>query len=362
MIITVTKSNNLIFESIPSPFEDPTGCGRASILSTGGKSSAICDYDFLLNDKEKDVLEGLLNSLSVDTNSNYGGAIAIQRKYDRRYLTITEGSVEEYTEAFANHLFLRWKLKSSDFLILLVIEDRQIYITSGSEMQKVLNMQQLESIIRNVAPLLKDLNYSDALKNLVLQIKMIVSPDINSSINDNSEATNDNTERNIDNRLSGDTIIHNDVSNEAVETKSRTYSDNNTKPLLSSSPPQETVAPSSTTLSSIFITEENKTIKKYTFRRVTMAALYLSTGLYGIYKYVKYKLDIYINVTPAIEYDDLDDSSFNSTFPFKCENCNNNFGNFSSYKNFQISTRATKTLGKHNNDYHHYFYNVNDNH
>ena len=106
---------------------------RASVIRAGGSSSAICDFDFLLPDNEKDIIEGILNSIHVESNGNYGGAIAIIKKYDPRYLSITnaDGYIEEYTEAYANHIFDKWKLKENDFLILLAIDDRQIYVTSG---------------------------------------------------------------------------------------------------------------------------------------------------------------------------------------------------------------------------------------
>lgn len=188
-----------MFEEIVSPFDDPSGCGRQSVVRAGGKSSAICDFDFLLPDKEKDIIEGIINSLHVESNGQYGGAIAIIKKYDPRYLSITntEGYIEEYTEAFANHVFEKWRLKSSDFLIFLVVEDRQIYVTCGNEMQKVLTIQHLQSIIRNVAPLLKDKNYSDALKNMILQFKMIIAPDNENLDIFPSSTITDNTANNV---------------------------------------------------------------------------------------------------------------------------------------------------------------------
>jgi hypothetical protein len=146
-------------EAIPNPNANPEKCGRASGIIS---KSAICDSDRKVSNKDLDVLEGFINAV---TRAQIGVAV-IER------MASSNKDIDREAERYATSLHNTWGVgdaaKQNGVLIFLSIQDRAVYISTGSGVQDKLSGATVQSLIKMMKPYLRKQEYGTALQNCVV--------------------------------------------------------------------------------------------------------------------------------------------------------------------------------------------------
>mmetsp|Transcript_23024 Transcript_23024/g.20914 ORF Transcript_23024/g.20914 Transcript_23024/m.20914 type:complete len:475 (-) Transcript_23024:64-1488(-) len=167
--LTVISSNSEGFLpiEIPNPMIDPKGCNRDVTKSN------ICDPNNLLSKDDKDIIEGYINSIPVETAQL---AVLVIEKMNP--LHIGYSSIDKSTELFARKVHDTWgvgdKVTNNGILIFVSKLDRSIYISIGKGVSHKLNDFDIDGAIENMKPYLKSSAYGQAFQHAVLEIRSIL--------------------------------------------------------------------------------------------------------------------------------------------------------------------------------------------
>lgn len=165
----------------PNPKRDTYLCGR------GGRKSSMCDPDGVLSEKAANRLEGIIRDIE-DGHSpyreascaslgmqGYQVAVAVMKKMKIE----GETTPKEMAETFAKVLHARWGVGLAEcdngVLVLLSVDDKQIYISTGVKAAESLPPKTLNLIISWMIPYLKNQEYDDALVRAVTNIGLGLS-------------------------------------------------------------------------------------------------------------------------------------------------------------------------------------------
>ena len=152
---------------VPNPMLDPTACGRSNV-----PKSAICDPSLLLDVESKNVIEGYINAIY-----NAQVAVAVVSEISANFAGKDDSPAA--SERFARELHDNWgvgdKTRQDGILVFLSINDRVVYISTGSGVQRQLTKQFIDYIISDMKPDLKLKEYGKALERAVTQISLTMS-------------------------------------------------------------------------------------------------------------------------------------------------------------------------------------------
>jgi uncharacterized membrane protein YgcG len=156
---------------IPNPMIDPKACGRDS---SSIRRSAVCDPDHLFKKNDADIIEGYINAISKAQI----GVLIIKKMVTRGY-----SSENAAAKVFATATHNSWGIGSADsnngILIFLSIEDRVIYISTGTGVMDRITASTVDSLIRLMKPSLRQLEYGVAVQNSIIQIDLTLSGNAN---------------------------------------------------------------------------------------------------------------------------------------------------------------------------------------
>ncbi|PSC70754.1 glycoside hydrolase [Micractinium conductrix] len=166
----------------PASFPDingpggPAACGRPGVDRT-----ALCDPDGLLSAKSKDYVEGVINAITSgeppytqascgDSMQGYQVAVAVMRS-----LLVPSGQAPgEAAAQFAKELHTRWgvgdKACNNGVLFLLSVDDRQVYINTGTGAARALGDDRIQDIVSDIRPQLRAQEYDAAVERAVVDI------------------------------------------------------------------------------------------------------------------------------------------------------------------------------------------------
>eukprot|EP01035_Chromulina_nebulosa_P017592 gene17592-23162_t len=146
---------------------DPKGCNRDV------SRSSICDPNNLMSKDDKDILEGYINSIPLETAQI--GVLLIEKMNP---LHIGYSSVEKSTELFARKIHDTWgigdKITNNGVLIFVSKFDRSVFISIGKGVSQKLNNYDIDGVIENIKPYLKSSAYGQAFQHAVLEIKSVL--------------------------------------------------------------------------------------------------------------------------------------------------------------------------------------------
>lgn len=170
----------------PSDFPDPKRdvhlCGR------GGRPSNICDPDNVLNDeKATNRIEGILKDIwegkepyakapcGAKDLQGYQVAVAIMRKMEVKW----GRSASKAAQTMAKSLHARWGVGDAacdnGVLLLLAVEDRQVYISTGKGARRMLSDSLAGGVIEDMKSSLRKGDYVMAVMNAVVDIGLTLS-------------------------------------------------------------------------------------------------------------------------------------------------------------------------------------------
>ena len=159
-------------EEFPNPTINLEACGRR------GKVSWICDPESILSYESANNIEERLYSVRKNTNSgcskgeNPGFQIGVAVL--NRMRSDSDESVAERAEKFAKHLHDSWGVGNAGCddgaLLLISTGDRQVYMSTGRGATKVLTDDQIDLIIKEMKPHLKDKNYDKSVEVAVTKM------------------------------------------------------------------------------------------------------------------------------------------------------------------------------------------------
>lgn len=162
----------------PNPNRDVESCGR------GGVKSWICDPDIVLKKEEADILEEKLRNIHYETDSGCGGSFGRKSGYEIgvalvKNMDYSEGETSaESAQRFAKFLHNDWgvgKRECNDgAVIFLSVNDRQIYISTGQKTKERLVNKQINLIIEDIRPLLREEQYGKALERGINLMKDVL--------------------------------------------------------------------------------------------------------------------------------------------------------------------------------------------
>ena len=167
----------------PNPTRDLNACGRR------GKVSWICDPDKILSYETTNKIEELLYSVRKNTDSGCSSGedpgfqvgVAV---LNRMHKTPDE-SVAETAENFAKHLHDSWGVGhfgcDDGALLFLSIVDRQVYVSTGKRAMEVLSDDQVDIIIDEMKPYLKNKEYDQSVELAVVRMGEVFSGRVLSS-------------------------------------------------------------------------------------------------------------------------------------------------------------------------------------
>jgi len=160
----------------PNPVLDPLACGRRV------PQSWVCDPDHLLSHESADVVEGLIKLINQGEDPyaraycgsagmvGYQVGVAVMQSFEPEW----HRDAARTAETFAKALHDRWGVGrrecNNGVLLFISIDDRQIYISTGSGTLDRLTNTVLDNIINDVKPLLRQTRYSDAVERAVADI------------------------------------------------------------------------------------------------------------------------------------------------------------------------------------------------
>lgn len=164
-------------EEFPNPTINLDACGRR------GKVSWICDPESILSYESANNIEELLYSVRKNTNSgcskgeNPGFQIGVAVL--NRMRSNSDESVAKTAEKFAKHLHDSWGVGNAgcdDGAVLLIsTDDRQVYMSTGRGATKVLTDDQIDLIIEEMKPHLRDKNYDKSVEVAVTKMGEVFS-------------------------------------------------------------------------------------------------------------------------------------------------------------------------------------------
>lgn len=146
-------------DRFPNPQTNPDACGR-----NGKPRSFICDPDALLSVKSKDVIEGILNSISESAApyakspcSNEGFQLAVATM---KSMTIPRGvTPSDAAASFARSLHNTWGVGhgscNDGALFFLSLDDRQMFVSTGDVSGRLLTDAVLDGIFAQIKPMLR---------------------------------------------------------------------------------------------------------------------------------------------------------------------------------------------------------------
>jgi uncharacterized membrane protein YgcG len=167
ILSTVTSQSNVwLKERFPNPLTDKNSCGRRGVVSW------ICDPDGILAYEDANILEEMLQSVSTKTKS--GCSIDSERPGFQIGVAVmnkmavpSELNKEEVAQDFARHLHNEWGVGSSGCddgaVLLLSVDDRQIFISTGRTAKERLSDDQIDIIINGMKSSLRGKEYGKAL-------------------------------------------------------------------------------------------------------------------------------------------------------------------------------------------------------
>jgi uncharacterized membrane protein YgcG len=166
----------------PNPKRDTFLCGRQ------GRVSSLCDVDSVLSEQVKNRLEGLINDIQQGESpyrqsmcgsggmEGYEVAVAVMKK-----MRVRAGEdPATVAREFAKVLHSRWGVGNSEcdngVLVLLSIDDRQVYVSTGEQSQREgLPDATLGRIVSWMVPYLKRGDYGEAMLRGVTNIGLALS-------------------------------------------------------------------------------------------------------------------------------------------------------------------------------------------
>ena len=163
----VAASKTYSPSDVPNPMLNPAACGRGNV-----PKSAICDPSLLLSEESKNVIEGYVNAIN-----NAQVAVAVIDEMSSKFAGKDDSPAA--SERFARELHDTWgvgdKTRQDGILVFLSINDRVVYISTGSGVQRKLTKQFIDYIISDMKPDLKQKEYGRALERVVTQISLTMS-------------------------------------------------------------------------------------------------------------------------------------------------------------------------------------------
>ncbi|KAF6250917.1 TLP18.3, Psb32 and MOLO-1 founding proteins of phosphatase-domain-containing protein [Scenedesmus sp. NREL 46B-D3] len=165
----------------PNPQKDVYDCGR------DGRKSSVCDPDNILSKESANMVEGLINEIAEATppfrsaecgslgQKGFQVAVALMHKMDHA----KHADKAATAKAFARALHDAWGVGDPEcqngLLVLMAINDREVYISSGRGVKSVVSDDQLSMVLDNIKPALKHKRYADAVLEAVQQLGLLVS-------------------------------------------------------------------------------------------------------------------------------------------------------------------------------------------
>ncbi|KAL6754945.1 hypothetical protein V8C86DRAFT_2688347 [Haematococcus lacustris] len=165
----------------PNPTVDVGLCGR-------GKPSWICDPDHVLSTNGANVVEGVIKLIASGEApyvqqpcgpdrrlTGFEVAFALMDKFYSGWGT----DLGRTAQKFAASLHDTWGVGDpacqNGVLVLLSVEDRQLYISTGSGSGRWLTEGQLDAIIEDAKPLLRDKRFDEAMQHVAVNIGLALA-------------------------------------------------------------------------------------------------------------------------------------------------------------------------------------------
>eukprot|EP00242_Pyramimonas_sp_CCMP2087_P002430 CAMPEP_0198227466 /NCGR_PEP_ID=MMETSP1445-20131203/109333_1 /TAXON_ID=36898 /ORGANISM="Pyramimonas sp., Strain CCMP2087" /LENGTH=310 /DNA_ID=CAMNT_0043907539 /DNA_START=159 /DNA_END=1088 /DNA_ORIENTATION=- len=153
--------------SFPNPMTQKHECGRGNVAGTGSK---VCDPEGVLSFESANVVENTLNTIQTELGLEM--AVAVMR-------TLASGPTEESMRHFAKGLHDQWGVGSRDkndgILLVLAVDDRQVYISTGRGAKDQLPDNTIDQIIARMKPSLKKADYDAAVEKAVREVGQVLS-------------------------------------------------------------------------------------------------------------------------------------------------------------------------------------------
>jgi len=169
-------------QTLPNPNADPIACGRQGV-----PSSYICDPDHYIHKDKADIIEGIIKMIvegtspftQVSCNGHAVGAqiaVAVVKSIKGKSIG---GVTNQDAQDFARHLHDNWGVGDKECnygaVVFLSIEDRQLYISTGSGMKQMVTDDHLDLIIGRMKPYLKAGDVAPAIEVCVRDMGLILS-------------------------------------------------------------------------------------------------------------------------------------------------------------------------------------------
>lgn len=170
---------------VPNPATNPAGCGRSSV-----SMSMVCDPDEFLTKEGRDVVEGYINQGIAPEEGAAPGtgpgatppfqlAVFIGGKMSTDFLRLYSYDVDTSARHFAQQLHDAWgvgdRVRNDGVLVFVSIEDRVVYVSTGSGVSSRLADRQIQGVVSGMKPHLRAKNYERALSTAVVHINAIMS-------------------------------------------------------------------------------------------------------------------------------------------------------------------------------------------
>lgn len=152
---------------LPNPALQASACGQQS-------ASRVCDPEGYLGDAS-----GVHSALRVlETEFEYPGC----GSYEMGVVIlgrIRDGGTDEATERFARDVMDKWGVGkaacNNGIVLVLAVEDRKMFIATGSGAREHLSDGELEAVVERMKPLLKGSRYADAVEQSISDVARILS-------------------------------------------------------------------------------------------------------------------------------------------------------------------------------------------
>lgn len=159
-------------ENLPSPQSSPAKCGRP-------KASSICDTDQLLSPSAALTAEGLLNFIAAPSHGNPSVTCGVkQTGYQMAIALMLHLPSSTSAEKYAKSLHDVWGVGDAacdnGILLLIAIEDRQLYISTGAGAKLVLPDASAASVLESMKPALRRGSVDDAVLGGVAAISRVL--------------------------------------------------------------------------------------------------------------------------------------------------------------------------------------------
>lgn len=167
-VLCFTLSGASTPSTIMNPKDHPRECGRPE----GITHSSVCDPFNVLTTENANIIEGRINGIKQAEM-----AVLLIKKMDSSYISFR--GKDKAAENFARTIHDTWQVgsnsKNDGILIFVSVEDRALYISTGSGVDTVLTPLTLESVIDHMKPFLQSGNYFGALDFAVVEMSLLLS-------------------------------------------------------------------------------------------------------------------------------------------------------------------------------------------